>query len=162
MFYVHEELEPLEIREMGPADRAQLASLWSKWRVGRDADPEFGRRMAEWLDDEGDRRTIWLAVLNKEPVGIASLFEYRRMPSPDRRDRRWGYVGNMFVLDAVRDQGVGTALLDEVIQVADARGYVRLILSPSPKSLQFYARAGFVAADPAGEQRLLVRPGACS
>jgi hypothetical protein len=47
-----------------------------------------------------------------------------------------------------------------LIATADARGYARLVLSPSLRALPFYARAGFVPADAAaGDDRLLVRPG---
>jgi hypothetical protein len=46
-----------------------------------------------------------------------------------------------------------------VIAAAESRGYVRLVLSPSERSVPFYARAGFVVPGgaPAGD-RLLVRP----
>jgi hypothetical protein len=41
---------------------------------------------------------------------------------------------------------------------ADERGYARLVLSPSARSVPFYERAGFVVPDErAGDHRLLVR-----
>jgi GNAT superfamily N-acetyltransferase len=89
---------------------------------------------------------------------MASLFEYRRMPRPGRPDSRWGYVSNMFVREDVRDRGIGSALLAEIVAAAEERGYVRLVCSPSARALPFYRRAGFVVPDEsAGEHRLLVR-----
>ena len=60
---------------------------------------------------------------------------------------------------AVRLATVGAALLDAVIAAAEARGYARLVLSPSERAIPFYARAGFVVpGQAAGSDRLLVRP----
>ncbi len=107
---------------------------------------------------EGDRRTIWLAGLSGEPVGMATLYEFRRMPRPGRMDSRWGYVGNMFVREDCRNRGVGSALLGALIDAADERAYVRLVLSPTSKAVPFDRRAGFVDADgEAGERRLMRR-----
>jgi GNAT superfamily N-acetyltransferase len=141
------------IRVAGAADAAALASLRG------DDDPEFVTRIAAWLASEGNRRTTWLALVAEEPVGMASMLEYRRMPRPDRPDSRWGYVSNMFVREQARDRGIGTALLETIIATAEERGYARLVLSPSARSMPLYERAGFVVPDEAaGEHRLLVRP----
>jgi GNAT superfamily N-acetyltransferase len=115
--------------------------------------------IAAWLDDEGDRRTTWIAELGGAAAGFASLAEYRRMPRPDRPLSRWGYVSNMFVRADLRGHGLGTRLLATVLACADERGYVRVVLSPSERAVPLYLRAGFVVPDErAGEHRLLVRP----
>jgi len=65
----------------------------------------------------------------------------------------------MFVREQARDRGIGTALLETIIATAEERGYARLVLSPSARSMPLYERAGFVVPDEAaGEHRLLVRP----
>ena len=148
------------VREAGGADAGAVAELRARWTAEDVEDPTFAARMADWLASEGERRTTWLAWLDDAPVGLASLFEYRRMPKPGRPPEAWGYVGNMFVREDRRNRGVGTLLLDTLVATADARGYARLVLSPSLRSLPFYARAGFVpAGEAAGDDRLLVRPG---
>jgi GNAT superfamily N-acetyltransferase len=142
----------------GADDAGALAALRALW-TGEE-EPGFGRRMAGWLAAEGDRRTTWLAELGGVPIGMASLFEYRRMPWPGRPDACWGYLGSMFVREEVRDRGVGSALLAAVTAAADERAYARLVVSPTERSLALYRRAGFVVADDAvGGDRLLVRPG---
>jgi GNAT superfamily N-acetyltransferase len=145
----------VRVAEAGDADAlARLRSLWTEA-----TDPGFAARMADWIAAEGERRTTWLALTGDDPAGMASLFEYRRMPRPGRPDSRWGYVSNMFVHKGLRDRGIGSALLSAVIAAADERGYARLVLSPSERSLPFYRRAGFVVPDAAvGDNRLLVRP----
>jgi GNAT superfamily N-acetyltransferase len=138
-------------------DACALASLRAAWTGAEDAALE--RRIAAWLADEGDRRTTWLATLAGEPAGMASLFEYRRMPRADGPDSRWGYVGNVFVRDDLRNRGIGSAILAAIIAAAEERRYARLVTSPSPEALPFYGRAGFVVPDErAGDDRLLVRP----
>jgi GNAT superfamily N-acetyltransferase len=147
----------VEIRIAGTSDAGALAALRALWSGG--GEPDFEQRMAVWLADEGDRRTTWLASVAEAPVGMASMLEYRRMPRLGRPDSRWGYVSNMFVREDVRNQGIGAVLLTAIIAAADERGYVRLVLSPSARSVPFYERAGFVVPDErAGDHRLLVRP----
>lgn len=144
----------------GAGDAGAIASLRALWSAGADADAEFARSMASWLAAEGDRRTIWLAALDASPVAMASVLEYHRMPRPGRPDSRWGYIGNIFVREELRDRGIGSALLAAIVAAADERRYARLVLSPSARSLPFYRRAGFiVAGDAAGDDRLLVRRG---
>jgi GNAT superfamily N-acetyltransferase len=147
------------VRVSRTGDVGAIASLRSLWTDGAGEDPHLERRMAAWLAVEGDRRTTWLATLGDSPVGMASVFEYRRMPRPDRPDTRWGYISNMYVREGCRNRGIGSALLGAIIAAADERRYARLVLSPSATALPFYRRAGFVVADEtAGDDRLLVRP----
>jgi GNAT superfamily N-acetyltransferase len=154
------ESQEVVVRVAGPDDVGAIASLRSLWGEGTAEDPELERRMDAWLAAEGDRRTTWLATLGDEPVGMASMLEYRRMPRPGQPDSRWGYLGNMFVREDLRNGGIGSAVLAAVLAAADDRGYARLVLSPTARALPFYLRAGFVVPDDAaGRDRLLVRPG---
>jgi GNAT superfamily N-acetyltransferase len=149
------------VRVASARDAGAIAELRALWSAGAVAGPAFVREVADWLAEEGDRRTTWLAERDGAAVGLASLFEYRRMPKPGRPASRWGYVSNMFVREEARNRGVGSALLDAVIATADERAYARLVLSPAERALPFYLRAGFhVPGEAAGNDRLLVRPGA--
>ena len=146
------------MRVAGPDEMPAIALLRSRWS-GTQADGVFEHRLSEWLAAEGDRRTTWLAWRGEHPIGMASLFEYRRMPRPGRADSRWGYLSNMFVAEEFRNQGVGSALLDAIIQAARGRAYARILLSPSERAIPFYLRAGFLIPDAsAGADRLLVLP----
>jgi GNAT superfamily N-acetyltransferase len=150
----------LEVRMAGAGDVGALAWLRALWTAGEGEEPGFEARMAAWVEAEGDRRTTWLAELDGSPVGMGSLFEYRRMPRPGQADVRWGYVSNMFVREELRGRGVGSALLEAIVAAADGRGYAHLVLSPTARAVPFYRRAGFVVPDDAaGDDRLLVRRG---
>jgi GNAT superfamily N-acetyltransferase len=153
----------LVIRVAGEADVEAPAQLRALWAAGPQPDPGFAQRMAAWIAAEGERRTTWLAAVIDRPVGMASLFEYRRMPKPGRADSRSGYVGNMFVREDSRNRGIGSALLAAVIAAAEERAYARLVVSPSAEALSLYRRAGLVVAGEAtGAAVQLVRPGAGS
>lgn len=150
--------DDLVVRVAGPGDAGMLADLRASWTGDLVGDPEFEVQMARWLESEGERRTSWVAMVTGRPVGMASLFEYRRMPRPRRLASRWGYISNMFVDKEFRNRGIGSELLRAITVSAEEREYVRLVLSPSPESVEFYRRAGFVDADgAAGTDRLLVR-----
>ncbi len=127
----------LVVRVAGERDLSAVASL----------------RLA-WEDRPGRERS---ADANGEPVGMATLYEFRRMPRPGRMDSRWGYVGNMFVREDCRNRGVGSALIGAVIDAAQQRQYVRVVVSPTVRSVRFYRRAGFVDADGEAGEMLLMR-----
>jgi GNAT superfamily N-acetyltransferase len=147
----------IRVRLTGSADIPAIAALRAQW-TGAVADREFEQHVAAWVAAEGDRRLIWIASLDDAPAGLASLLEYHRMPRPDRIDSRWGYVGNMFVREDLRNRGVGAALLAAIIGESDARGYARLVLSPTERAVPLYRRAGFADADAAvGNDRMMVR-----
>jgi GNAT superfamily N-acetyltransferase len=134
------------IRIAGPGDAAVLAALrraWSAEQFGAAEDEGFEARFTDWYERESARRVAWLAEVSGEPVGMMNLAVFDRMPSPGRDAGSWGYLGNAFVLAAFRDQGIGSRLLHALLRYADDRGYVRVVLSPSQRSVPFYGRFGF-------------------
>ena len=152
--------QEIVIRTADISDLPAIAALRSLWSTGACSDPEFEQQLGSWFADEGDRRMTWLAWIDELAVGMASMFEYRRMPHPGRLESRWGYVSNMFVRVEFRGRGIGSAMLEQVIAVGRERRFARLVLSPSAESISLYQRAGFVSPDQtSGRARLLVRLG---
>lgn len=145
------------IRVAGTNDLAALTDLraqWTRERHGTEPDPGFAERFATWFAAEAHQRTFWLALHDDQAIGMTNLLTFERMPSPSIDSGRWGYLGNMFVLEAHRGAGVGRQLLDALVAHADAQGMARIVLSPSERSIAFYRAAGFGDAD-----TLLLRPG---
>jgi len=56
-----------------------------------------------------------------------------------------GHIGRMAVLPQARGAGVGSALLQVLMQAARARGEREVLLSAQTHAIAFYARFGFVA-----------------
>ena len=67
-----------------------------------------------------------------------------------------GWVGMIFVDEALRGRGIGTALTAAVIDRLEATGCTSLVLLASPLGRPIYERLGFVAEM---DYRLLVAPG---
>jgi GNAT superfamily N-acetyltransferase len=135
----------MQIRQAGERDLAALVSLRQRW-TGED-DPTFAARWEEWFRREQHQRIFWLAEIEGLPVGMTNLMLFERMPRPGGPSSRWGYLANMFVVEEHRDRGVGTALLNALLDHARELQLVRIVLSPTLRSIPFYERAGFGPAD---------------
>jgi GNAT superfamily N-acetyltransferase len=147
------------VRVTTSGDGGAIASLRALWKTDGPPPSHFEARVAAWLAEDGDRRTTWLATADGQAIGMASLFEYRRMPSPAEPDSAWGYVAHLFVRPDLRRHGIGSALVDAIVAAAERRGYARLIVSPSRDALVLFGRRGFVTAGGSpGNDCLLVRP----
>ena len=135
------------VRQAGEGDIPALARLrqrWSEEWAGHAIDDEgFAARFAEWYAVESGRRVVFVAELDGELVGMVNLAVFERMPKPGDPGSRWGYLGNAFVLTGHRDKGVGARLVDALVAHARELGCVRVVLSPSDRSVPFYRRAGF-------------------
>jgi len=150
-----------EIRRATLEDRTLVATLrraWTEENAGHAVDdPTFEDRFEEWFVREHDQRITWLALADGEPVGMLNLLVFTRMPFPldadTARPTQWGYLANCFVRPGLRDGGVGVALIAACTAYADGHGFARIVLSPSERSVPFYARAGFAPAT-----SLMVRP----
>lgn len=110
-------------------------------------DEGFGERFAAWYEQEASRRLTWLAEDQGHAVGMMNFVLFERMPRPGTDPGRWGYLANAYVRPEYRSQGIGGRLLDAILAYADGRGFVRVLLSPSRRSIPFYRRAGFGSAD---------------
>ncbi len=110
-------------------------------------DEGFGERFAAWYGQEASRRLTWLAEDEGLAVGMMNFVLFERMPRPGPDPGRWGYLANAYVRPDYRNQGIGGRLLDAILAYADDRGFARVVLSPSQRSIPFYRRAGFSPAD---------------
>jgi len=146
------------IRRAEHADLAALVHLrreWTQEEHGDIADPDFDENLAAWFARESSRRIMWLAEEGGRPVGMMNVAIYERMPRPGRALSRWGYLGNVFVLAAYRNRGIGSQLVSTALKYADENGFVRVVLSPTERSIPLYERAGF---GPAGALMLRTPP----
>jgi predicted GNAT family N-acyltransferase len=90
----------------------------------------------EW--DDWDARSVHVLAQapTGEPIGTGRLL-------PD------GFVGRMAVLREWRAQGVGSALLRELLALAREQGCDAVRLNAQTQAIPFYARFGFEAQGPA-------------
>lgn len=85
-----------------------------------------------------DARCLLVIAGDDRIVGVGSGISYGAL----------GFVGNMVVDEEHRGRGVGSAVLEAVIDFLDARGCRRLELFATPAGRPLYARHGFELTDP--------------
>ena len=88
---------------------------------------------------------------------MLNMLVFTRMPRPRRPTRPGRPSGatsrTVFVGADARNSGVGRQLLDAATAYAEEHGFARIVLSPSERSVPFYARAGFVPATASSSRR---------
>jgi GNAT superfamily N-acetyltransferase len=138
----------LSIRIATDRDAGALAMLRRAWNEenagGPIDDPDFEATFLAWWEAERETRTFFLVEIDDVAVGMANVKRYRRMPTAGRHAGCWGYVGNVFVLEAHRNAGVGEALMNRLVAWARDEQLAHLRLAPSPRSQPFYERLGFL------------------
>ncbi len=55
-----------------------------------------------------------------------------------------GYIGRMCVASEFRNQGIGTLMLENLIQQAETAGHVQVMLNSQSYAIPFYQKNGFV------------------
>lgn len=88
----------------------------------------------EWDGADNDAQH-WLAFLDGAPVGTARLL-------------RNGHIGRMAVLARGRGRGVGSAILQRILDAAEQRHLREVYLHAQTHALAFYEHFGFVAEGP--------------
>jgi GNAT superfamily N-acetyltransferase len=139
------------VRLASSADAVAIAALRRAWveenEGGPVDDPAFEAEFDAWFAREQDQRVTWLALADGEPVGMLNILVFTRMPRPGRLRSRWAYLANFFVLADHRNAGVGEQMLKACLAYADEHDFVRVVLSPSERSVPLYVRCGFDPAD---------------
>lgn len=142
------------IRESRRSDVPGLAALRATWAAEQqpapEAGPAFDAVFSDWM--EANPRKFFVADNDGELIGMLNLMIFERMPKPGTASSRWVYLGNAYVLPEFRNAGIGGRLVEASIQFSQRIQAVRMVLSPSAESRDFYARLGF---RPAGELNIL-------
>jgi GNAT superfamily N-acetyltransferase len=137
-----------EIRAAHVDDARALAELRWEFRAGRDPAIEerqfFVDRCAEWMAHElaGTTWRVWVALRDGRIVGQVWVQLIQKVPNPIGERERHAYLSNLYVQPSERG-GVGTALLETVIEWARENGVDRIVLWPSPRSVTLYRRHDF-------------------
>ena len=140
----------VDVRVASREDRAAVAALrraWTEEQAGAPVeDDDFAERFDAWAEREQDQRITWLGLVDGEPAGMVNLLVFTRMPRPGQDTSRWGYLANCYVRPERRNSGLGARMLEACTSYADHAGFVRVVLSPSERSVPFYTRGGFEPA----------------
>ena len=133
------------------ADAALLAQLRYELRTGITIDvtpePGFHERCTEWMAARLPWSDVWRCWLAEdelgEPLGVVWLQFLEKLPNPVGEPGLHGYVTGLYVREAARNRGVGTALLDAALAACEERGIDTVFLWPTVRSRALYVRHGF-------------------
>ncbi len=115
-----------------------------------ESEATFAVRYEAFLEDalRSGRWTFWIAeTTNGTLVAHMAVCVVQSIPRPSRMTDQWGYLTDCFTHPAFRNRRIGRELLAHVAEWARALDLEMLIVWPSEKSHDFYARAGFGPAD---------------
>ena len=134
----------MEVIQLQPAEWQRLRSI--RLRALHDAPDAFGSTFEEasgWSAEDwsGQLRTLPTIVAVKEGAD-AAMARY----APDRTDPKTGWLISMWVASSARRTGVGSALVDAIIELARAAGVTRLLLDVADgnaAAIALYETKGF-------------------
>jgi len=89
----------------------------------------------EWVGDDDQFSALLAVDQNQQPIGTGRISAE-------------GTIGRMAVLKAWRGKGVGTAILEKLIQMGEKSGQRQIELSSQLHAVPFYTARGFVAEGP--------------
>lgn len=119
-----------------------------------DAPAGFRVVVSSWAQDRAALQSLQHKVFTEElgvtlarddePASVYALaYDLHGAPIGAGRLSRSGEIARMAVLPAWRNQGVGSQLLQTLLDVGRARGQLLIHLSAHPEAVTFYQRAGF-------------------
>lgn len=103
-----------------------------------------------WVADHHRTHVPFLVEVDGCAVGMAWLVIIEQIPGPENWRRLSGFLQSVYVLPEHRNGGLGSVLLEGLINEARAEDLEYLSVHPSPLSFPFHRRMGFT-----GEGRLL-------
>lgn len=136
------------IRPASSDDAQPLAALRWEFRAGRDAPVEsreaFVDRCTAWMARElaGNAWRAWVATDGDRIIGQVWVHLIHKVPNPIGERDRHAYLSNLYVQPSSRG-GVGTALLETVLEWARGAAVDRIVLWPSERSVTLYRRHQF-------------------
>lgn len=139
---------PIEIREATGDDLAALARL--RWECHIERQPADERDFdayrlgfAEWWFSQQGRCRAVVAAEGNQLVGMGFLAVVDRVPSPGSLDRHHGDIQSMYVIPTHRNEGVGTRIVDGLLDLARRAGCERVEVHSGRRAVAFYERSGF-------------------
>ncbi len=138
----------MTVRPAEAADRSAIARLRWRWRTeeaGEEGPAEhlFAEALAGWLSEHEATHLAWVAEPQGVPAGIVFLCIVDRIPGPGRWSRCAGVLQSLYVAPEHRGGGLGTQLVDAVLDEARRRELDYVSVHPTERSVPLYRRAGF-------------------
>lgn len=126
----------MNVRKASAADAAALAE-------SRGIEAEQLPAYAEWVAAHAESHLPFVAEVDGRIAGVAWLLVAARVPSSKGLDRHYGDVQSVQVREEFRNRGIGTALIQAILDEARARRLEHVTVHSSRRAVDFYLRNGF-------------------
>jgi len=128
----------------------RVALLRAVGNVTSDLDAkEIGNAIRAYIAKEmpAGRYVTFIAEAEQSAVGCGGLAFYVRPPYCGNLSGKEVYLMGMYTIAEWRGKGVGTALLEKLLEYARTQGVGRVWLHTEPGARSLYGRAGFCSND---------------
>ncbi len=111
---------------------------------------EYREVMSNYLKKEMSSGNFiaWLAVANNEIIATSGLITIQRQPQLWNMTGQEVYIMNMYTKPEWRRKGIGTAILEKLIEEARNRCIEAIKLHATPMGKTFYEKRGFKIGHP--------------
>lgn len=135
----------MRIRAATAADAERICEIYNREvlesTVTLDMVPRTVAEQREWIQDRSGGLAVVVAEVDQRVVGFGSLSFYR-----DRPGYRTSVEDSVYVDRDHHGSGVGSAIVNELIAVAEAHGFHTIlarIVGPQEASVNLHKRCGF-------------------
>ena len=147
--------QEIQVRRAGAEDREilvrmRVALLQAVGNVTSDLEAkEIGNAIRAYITQEmpAGRYVAFIAEAGDHAVGCGGLAFYVRPPYCGNPSGKEAYLMGMYTIAEWRGRGVGTALVQKLLECAKAQGVGRVWLHTEPGARSLYDRAGFCSND---------------
>lgn len=108
---------------------------------------EYREVMCNYLEKEMSSGNFiaWLAIANNEIIATSGLITIQRVPQFWNISGKEAYIMNMYTKPEWRKKGIGTAILEKLIEEAKNRDIIAIKLYATPMGKPLYEKRGFKA-----------------
>ncbi|WP_117215506.1 GNAT family N-acetyltransferase [Allorhizocola rhizosphaerae] len=138
----------VSVRPMRPGELPVVAGL--RWQFTQEFDgpigykkEEFLHHFVEWAQRNHGTHHCMVLLRGDLIIGVAWLAITPRVPSPSSVNRRSGDLQSVYVVPAERNAGLGSLLIEAILNLARELGLERVTVHSSERAVCAYARQGF-------------------
>jgi GNAT superfamily N-acetyltransferase len=108
---------------------------------------EFAANFIDWATSHPEHHCVVAREGAGRVVGMAWLAVLPRVPGPISFDRAGGDIQSVYVSPDNRNEGIGAAMIQRIVELAGQLGLMRVTVHSSGRAIPVYGRAGFIAKE---------------
>ncbi len=116
----------------------------------KDRIDEYREVMCNYLEKEMSSGNFiaWLAIANNEIIATSGLITIQRVPQFWNMSGKEAYIMSMYTKPEWRNKGIGSAILEKLVEEAKNRDIIAIKLYATPMGKPLYEKHGFKMGKP--------------